>query len=219
MSTQTIPLEGEALVTIAQVGGDCAVQGWDRSELQARGDMIRIEKQDASVALSSSGDVVVSVPRGIRLSINTIGGDVRLEDLSGAVELGVIGGDTQLRNLSGAVRVNGPLGGEIHMENVANISMGTPAGAADFDIGERIRRSVLHATHRADKKLRKAQIKMARAGGGSWMYNSAPDSSAPAQPGEPVAEEERMTILRMLQEKKITSEQAEKLLAALEGNI
>ena len=218
MSTQTIPLEGEALVTIAQVGGDFTVQGWDRPELQARGDQIRVEKQEASVSLSGGGDLVVSVPRGVRLSINTVGGDVRLEDLSGAVELGMIGGDAQLRNLSGAVRVNGPLGGEIHMENVANISMGAPAQGADFDVGERIRRSLVHATHRADRKLRRVQVKLAKAGGGHWMYNSAPDSSAPAQSGEPVAEEERMAVLRMLQEKKITSEQAEKLLSALEGN-
>ena len=34
---------------------------------------------------------------------------------------------------------------------------------------------------------------------------------------EPVAEEERMAILKMLQEKKITAEQAEQLLQALEG--
>lgn len=35
--------------------------------------------------------------------------------------------------------------------------------------------------------------------------------------GDPVTDEERLTILRMLQDKKITLEQAEKLLAALEG--
>ena len=34
---------------------------------------------------------------------------------------------------------------------------------------------------------------------------------------DPVSDEERMTILRMLAEKKITSEEAEKLLSALEG--
>jgi hypothetical protein len=34
---------------------------------------------------------------------------------------------------------------------------------------------------------------------------------------EPVSEEERMAILKMLQEKKITAEQAEQLLQALEG--
>ena len=37
--------------------------------------------------------------------------------------------------------------------------------------------------------------------------------------GEPVSDEERLMILRMLHEQKITSEQAEKLLAALEGSV
>ena len=34
---------------------------------------------------------------------------------------------------------------------------------------------------------------------------------------QPVSDEERMAILKMLQEKKITSEEADKLLTALEG--
>jgi len=38
-----------------------------------------------------------------------------------------------------------------------------------------------------------------------------------AEPHEPVSEEERLMILRMLQDGKITSEEAERLLAALEG--
>jgi hypothetical protein len=36
-------------------------------------------------------------------------------------------------------------------------------------------------------------------------------------PVEPVSDAERMAILKMLQEKKISAEDAEKLLAALEG--
>ena len=39
----------------------------------------------------------------------------------------------------------------------------------------------------------------------------------PAPPVDPVTDVERMTILKMLQDKKITSEDAEKLLSALEG--
>jgi hypothetical protein len=41
--------------------------------------------------------------------------------------------------------------------------------------------------------------------------------SAARKPVDPVSEEERMMILQMLQDKKIGLEQAEKLLAALEG--
>jgi hypothetical protein len=40
---------------------------------------------------------------------------------------------------------------------------------------------------------------------------------APAPPVEPVSNDERMAILRMVEQKKITVEEAEKLLAALEG--
>jgi hypothetical protein len=39
----------------------------------------------------------------------------------------------------------------------------------------------------------------------------------PTPPSEPVAEEERLAVLKMLAEKKITAEQAEQLLNALEG--
>ena len=43
-----------------------------------------------------------------------------------------------------------------------------------------------------------------------YAYSASP-------PSEPVSEDERMAILKMLQEKKITAEQAEQLLNALEG--
>ena len=42
-------------------------------------------------------------------------------------------------------------------------------------------------------------------------------SSAVPPIDQPVSDEERLTILRMLQDKKISMEDAEKLLAALEG--
>jgi len=42
-------------------------------------------------------------------------------------------------------------------------------------------------------------------------------SGQAAERGEPVSDTERLSILKMLQEKKITTDEAEKLLAALEG--
>jgi len=54
--------------------------------------------------------------------------------------------------------------------------------------------------------------------GPSWDFGPKGMPTPPGVPGsEPVADEERMAILKMLQEKKITSEQAEQLLRALEG--
>ncbi|HEY5159138.1 MAG TPA: hypothetical protein VII93_14345 [Anaerolineales bacterium] len=74
------------------------------------------------------------------------------------------------------------------------------------------------AMHRAEAKARAAEVR-ARSWqgrvvmGGRTVMNVS--SSAPQ--GEPVSDDERLTVLKMLQEKKITLEEAEKLLAALEG--
>jgi hypothetical protein len=50
---------------------------------------------------------------------------------------------------------------------------------------------------------------------GRFNWDLLPGS--PAEAGQPVSDEERLAILRMLREKKITLEEAEKLLGALEG--
>ena len=78
------------------------------------------------------------------------------------------------------------------------------------------------AMRRAERKMeaaaRRAKQKIRRSG---WHVQYPTDNwSYPQGMGtpikEPVTDEERLTILRMLQEKKITAEEAEKLLAALE---
>ena len=111
--------------------------------------------------------------------------------------------------------------------------------AAEFDFGgnwplpddfaERINRRVQEATTRAGRKAeaaarrveaaarnveRKAQARV-NMRVGRWNWDLSP--KGPVPPVEPVSDVERMTILKMLQEKKITSDEAEKLLSALEG--
>ena len=91
---------------------------------------------------------------------------------------------------------------------------------------EKSTRAQARAQSRADAAIRRAEGKMRahdrrmKAGGvfiGRWK--SSPDQPAnPVAPtDQPVSDEERLTILRMLQDKKISMEDAEKLLAALEG--
>ena len=90
------------------------------------------------------------------------------------------------------------------------------------------------ASVRAQEKMRRAQIKMERKleatrrrnemrakstsrrgrTKGSW---SVKIPTPPAPPTDPVSEEERIMILRMLEQKKISPEGAEELLSALEG--
>jgi hypothetical protein len=90
-------------------------------------------------------------------------------------------------------------------------------------------------TTRAQEKMRRAQEKLERkleaaqrqrekaadrrtrgAGRQSWSFDWPPPPPAPAPPNEPVSDEERLMILRMLEQKKISLEEAEQLLAALE---
>jgi hypothetical protein len=99
------------------------------------------------------------------------------------------------------------------------------------DFGERISRKAHESAERAARKAEAAARRMerhaerqarharkaARKGAKfSWTIDSSKFPPAP-KPIEPVSDEERMTILRMLAEKKITSEQAEELLNSLEG--
>jgi len=74
------------------------------------------------------------------------------------------------------------------------------------------------AQRKADRKARTAAVRAARkARKGIGERGFSSPSLPRRKPVDPVSEEERMMILQMLQDKKIGVEQAEALLAALEG--
>ena len=88
---------------------------------------------------------------------------------------------------------------------------------------ERLERKLAQAQRHAERQARYAEARArasaerverrARMWHGPWGEHPG----HPTSPAEPVGDEERLIILRMLQEKKISLEQAESLLAALEG--
>lgn len=79
---------------------------------------------------------------------------------------------------------------------------------------ERLRRKMEAVQRKAETKARKAERRMSGERRG-WSYDWS--STKPEPVSDPVSEQERMMILKMLEEKKISLEQAEKLLSALEG--
>lgn len=105
------------------------------------------------------------------------------------------------------------------------------ASAAEFDFGggwplpddfsERINHRVQEATrraaHRAEAAARRVEEKMRQQHGRRFAFNWSAGRAPVAPPVEPVSDAERLAILKMLQDKKITAEEAEKLLSALEG--
>lgn len=141
---------------------------------------------------------------------------------------------------TGSAKIMLNAGGDIRLTNQANAAdsveeFGNFAGL-NFDwsgFGERISRQVEQATQRAAKRAEEAARRAERHAerharrwtgkvnfgpGPSWDFGPKGMPTPPGVPqSEPVADEERMAILKMLQEKKITAEQAEQLLQALEG--
>lgn len=92
---------------------------------------------------------------------------------------------------------------------------------------DRVQMRVEHAMRRAEEKMRTAEhrsmhmgVKVGRVGP-NFDNLRAPVPPTPVVPprpaSEPVTDAERLTILKMLQEKKISLQDAEKLLAALDG--
>ncbi len=134
-----------------------------------------------------------------------------------------------LGNGSAAVTLNA--GGDIRVTNQADAGntaedFGNFAGIGmDWSgFGERISRQVEQATRRATKQADEAARRAGSRGGpkvnvnmGRWNWDLSP-KGVPMPPKPQASDEERMVILKMLQEKKITAEDAEKLLAALEGD-
>ncbi|GAB4503213.1 MAG: hypothetical protein Fur0043_02050 [Anaerolineales bacterium] len=93
-------------------------------------------------------------------------------------------------------------------------------GSLGRSFGERISQRAQEAARRAERKAEAMARQMERqrrhsAHPSRWKWNFP--AGRPPQPPTPVSEEERMMILKMLAEKKITAEEAERLLAALEG--
>jgi hypothetical protein len=85
------------------------------------------------------------------------------------------------------------------------------------DVAERAARKAEAAGRRMERQMERQFGKHAGRRGTRFSWSWDPGQSSKAPKADPVSDEERMTILRMLAEKKITAEEAEKLLSALEG--
>ena len=139
---------------------------------------------------------------------------------------------------SGSAVITLAAGGDIRVTNQSDAGetaedFGNFAGiGVDWSgFGERISRQVEQASQRAQRKVEEAARRIeqktrdtenrTRRGKGAlevgrWSWDLS-QKGVPMPANAPVSDEERMTILKMLQDKKITAEEAEKLLASLEG--
>jgi SHOCT-like domain len=229
----------EGNITLDSVADDLALRG-------ARGNIKVNVSEDVVVYLEPKADGAYSITAGddillvlkpnanVTLSMNGDEIDVHwpgIENQEDVTERVLVLGD-------GSAKISLNAGGDIRVTNDAEAGnsaeeFGNFAGM-NFDwsgFGERISRQVQQATARAARQAEEAGRRVERHAErsarrwrgnvkvGRWNWEMGPKGvpTPPTPPSEPVAEEERMAVLKMLAEKKITAEQAEQLLNALEG--
>jgi hypothetical protein len=160
----------------------------------------------------------------------------------------VAGGDVSITSAGqvGEVRsVNRDFTSEIHQdmahmgEEMGRLgeelgAMGAELGRDFGSLGQKIAEKISRKLRqKMEKHMQKSSARTSRAGREGFSFNfQTPEPPRPPRPpspprspfaqegpsNEPVSDEERMLILQMVEEGKITADEAEKLLAALEGN-
>jgi len=175
-------------------------------------DILLVMPPKANATLTLNGDEIDVAWKGIPNEEDVTSRVVTLGDGSAVINLNA-GGDIRVTNQSDAGDSAEDFG------NFAGIG---------FDwsgFGERISKKVQDVSRRVEEAARRASRESERHSRhvnanvkvGRWNWDVSPGQFTPETPNEAVSDQERMSILKMLAKKKITSEQADKLLAALEG--
>lgn len=208
----------------ANVGEDVVMylnpQPGNAYAVNAGDDILLVMPPKTNAMLTLSADEIEIDWEGVENDEDATSRVITLGDGSAVVTLNA-GGDIRVSNRSDAGESAEDFG------NFAGMGMDWSG------FGERISRRVEQVTARAQRKadeairraeqsMRDAEKKASRRGAkavlsvGRWNWDISP-KGVPIPSKHQASDEERMAILKMLQEKKITAEEAEKLLAALEG--
>ncbi len=203
-------------------------------------------KADHEYAVNAGDDILVVLPPGADATLNLTGDEIEV-DLPDVLEEDSTSRVVKLGNGSAKISLSAGGNLRVSGQDTAAESadeFGNLAGAMfdwdDFgrEFSERISQRVNAATRRAqqqaERAVRRAEQKMTRVMSHQAGHHGPVPPVPPRPPSfrhsnlganvpeasearQPVSDEERITILKMLQEKKITSEEADKLLSALEG--
>jgi hypothetical protein len=132
MRTETFTTNAAPVILVHSIPGDLRVAGWDRNEIMAKtdGDMLDVTAEADPIVITCDEDLILYLPRGASLKVESIAGDASLQALSGALELGPVAGDVNMHDL-GPVTVNG-VSGDISLRNVGGLHAGTING--DFTL-------------------------------------------------------------------------------------
>lgn len=139
----TFSVARNGVIDISMRSGRLIVRGGDRTsaELRTNRSDYRVRSDGVGVTVSigtgtsrnqrsSSGrsDVELLVPRGIKLVVNGMSGDVSVADVDGDVEVSILTGDIEVRSL-GSRAILSTLSGDLRVADVAgNLRLTTVSG-------------------------------------------------------------------------------------------
>jgi hypothetical protein len=184
--------------------------------ITAGDDILLVMPPKANATLTLNADEIDIDWKGVENEEEATSRVITLGDGSATITLNA-GGDIRVSNQSDAGDSADDFG------NFAGMGMDWSG------FGERISRQVEQTTRRAGRQAEEAARRAERAGRrvnaklnvgvGRWNWDVFQKGGIPVPPKPQASEEERMAILKMLQEKKITADEADKLLSALEGDV
>jgi hypothetical protein len=205
-------------------------------------------KSDGIYSVIAGDDILLVLPSDANATLDLHGDKIDIdwpgvENDQDVIERGLTLGDGSAKitlNAGGDIRVTNNVDAGNSAEDFGNFAgmnfdwsgfgeeisrqVGLGVGQAARRAEEAARRAERLANDAARRAERHAERQARRWKGnvkvGRWDWDFGPGHVPPPPPpgSEPVAEAERMTVLKMLAEKKITAEQAEQLLSALEGD-
>ena len=140
---QTVAVEKGARLTLDNDAGEIIVRGWDRSEVRvqarhssrttvrvrANGPAVTISSRGGGMAVASSVDYDITVPRWMPVKLSGMGAYIQVEDLQADVSAETMRGDVVIRNVTGTITAES-VEGEIAVERATGRVQATSVNRA-----------------------------------------------------------------------------------------
>jgi hypothetical protein len=118
MNELLVDTSPQPLVTITAMS-QLLIKGWDKNQVTVRSadEKLKVDQSDDTVKVHSNDDLIIRVPVGANLQIESAQGETSVKNVSGLVEIEQASSSLTLRNV-GPVSAN-QVGGELHAREVA----------------------------------------------------------------------------------------------------
>jgi hypothetical protein len=121
------------VIVITRVGGDLRLAGWDQNQIQASSDddqslSLKADGQSGNFTVSAEADCNLHVPRLASIRLLHVGGDAKLKNVDGSLEIKFAAGNLKLRQVGPTEAAK--VGGDLSAKKIAGAMMFNAGGDA-----------------------------------------------------------------------------------------